>query len=57
MSGQERRLNGSFAHRRIGDRVDRLTVLERAARLAAIAIVLLIVVAVFSTGLIHIPQP
>jgi hypothetical protein len=57
MSGQQRRFNGSFAHRRIGDRVDRLTVLERAARLAAIAIVLLIVVAAFSMGFIHLPQP
>jgi hypothetical protein len=57
MSGQQRRFNGSFAHRRIGDRIDRVMVLERAARLTAIAIVVLVVVAAFSMGLIHIPRP
>ena len=58
MPGQQRRLNGSVAHCRIGRGIDQLTLLERGVRLTGLAIILLlVVVAALSTGVVHIPQP
>lgn len=55
---QQRRLDGSVTHEQIGSRVDQLTVLEFAARLAAVAIaVLVVVLAVLATSALQLPPP
>ena len=40
--GEQRRMDGSRAHQRIGRRIDRLTALEQAARVTRFAILMLL---------------
>ncbi len=55
--GQRRRLQGSLVHRRIGSRIDQLTVLEKVTRLIGFAIlVLLLFVAALLLGVPGLPQ-
>ena len=55
--GQQRRIDGSLRHRRIGGRIRQLTILEKATRLIGFAIlVLLLIVATLSLGVIQVPQ-
>jgi hypothetical protein len=56
--GRQRLRYGAASHRQVGRRVDQLSVVDGASRLAAVAIVLLaLLLAMQSMGVIQVPHP
>ena len=57
-ASRQRLRDGAFSHKQIGHRVDRLSVLDGACRLAGAAIVVLaLLLALQATGVSQVPHP